>query len=135
MNQTNDQATTPRYSWVIYSAAEERTNGGRGYWNAFELRWTHREDATIFPADSIEGYALPMSLCQDRQWVDLSLADQQDEKGLCDALNGFCSDHGLHPQSADELLFELLSDTANASRILWLKQFQAKWEAVVESAA
>lgn len=32
--------------WVIYSAAEEQTNNGKGYWNIQSALWVSREDAT-----------------------------------------------------------------------------------------
>ncbi|KXS55061.1 MAG: Uncharacterized protein AWU57_564 [Marinobacter sp. T13-3] len=63
-----------RFSWegrmqVIYSPNEAATMGGRGFWNT-QHGWVDLEDATRFTREQAEHYALPMSLGQDRQWLD-----------------------------------------------------------------
>lgn len=136
MSQTNAQATTPAYRWVIYSAAEAQLNEGCGYWCKDTARWVDREHATVFPAGAVNLYALPMSLNQDRQWIDLWLADQQDEATLCEALEHFCKDKSLPFRSADDLLFEVIdTESSKHPNAVWLRHFIEQWEAVVEHSA
>ena len=134
MTQANTQDTTPNYRWVIYSEAESTLRDGCGYWSTESASWVSREQATIFPAGAVGLYALPMSLTQDRQWLDLWLADQQDEATFCDALEFFCKDKGLSRHSADELFFEVINtEGSNHPNAIWLSQFIEQWNAVVES--
>jgi len=53
---------------VLYSAAEETTTDGRGYWSITDC-WTVLANATRFTESETQGYRLPQSLCQDRHWV------------------------------------------------------------------
>ena len=58
-------------TYAIYSANESATQDGQGFWN-IRQGWVDEEDATLFTAEQADHYALPMSLGQDRQWVNLA---------------------------------------------------------------
>lgn len=51
------------------------------------------------------------------------------EEKLCKELEDFCKKEGLQYQSADELLFEDITDEQRR----WLSDFVQRWEYYVES--
>lgn len=67
-NESDDQTS---HFVAIYSANEAATLDGRGYWNIYS-GWTTEGEATRFTREQAAGYALPQSLGQDRQWVEIA---------------------------------------------------------------
>ena len=118
--------------WVIYSPSEAATGTG-GFWN-IQKGWVEREDATWYPSCLAGSYSLPQSLGQDRNWMNLNLADIRTEKGLSLALQTFCTANALPQQCAAELLSDPRTVLTSAQS-LWLEQFCRQWEAAVEAAA
>lgn len=125
---TESQPSMALDQWVIYSANEAATLDGAGFWNTGH-GWCHEEDANLFTREEVGCYSLPISLGQDRRWLNLELARQTTEEALCEALKQFCTTENLPLSSADELL---------AGRVLmpyqrrWLEQFIRQWCSVIE---
>jgi hypothetical protein len=61
-------------------------------------------------------------------WLD-TLPDT--EQSLCFELAGFSTLHGLHPESADEMLY---SDTLTPDQRTWLTDFIARWNTTMDAA-
>lgn len=127
MKQTT--MTDSNHHWVIYSQTEDYLKGDHGYWSAESASWGTREQATRFPTSAVGTYTLPTSALQNRQWMDLSLADLKDEITLSGALQRFCTDKGLPLLSADELLLSVIErDGSEHPNAIWLTQFIEQWE-------
>lgn len=106
-------------SWVIYSANESATMDGRGFWS-LEMLWTHEEDATHFPAVRVGRYSFPMSLGQDRCWLNLDLARVSSDEDLYAALAVFCKSQNLSGSTPEEILAQ---DGLEPFQAIWLSQF------------
>jgi hypothetical protein len=127
----NNLPLTPthiRHGWAIYSANEAATKDGAGFWNNRD-GWSLEEGAVMYPPEWVGHYALPMSLGQDRKWVNLPLARQTTESELFGALAVFCESQNLPHQSADELLAR---EDLKAFQSRWLEQFIRQWEAAMD---
>lgn len=116
-----------RHGWVIYSANEASTMDGAGFWNR-RSGWCLEEEADAFPPEWVDNYALPMSLGQDRKWLNLPLAKKTTETSLCKALHVFCDSQNLPQASADELL---AGHDLEAFQARWLEQFIQQWDRVM----
>lgn len=116
-----------RHGWVIYSANEASTMDSAGFWNR-RSGWCLEEEADAFPPEWVDNYALPMSLGQDRKWLNLLLAKKTTETSLCKALHDFCDSQNLPQASADELL---AGHDLEAFQVRWLEQFIQQWDRVM----
>lgn len=110
--------------WVIYSPNEAATLGGAGFWNTGH-GWCQEEEANVFSREEVGRYALPVSLGQDRRWLNLQLARQTTEEALCEALQQFCAAENLPLASADEVL---AARELQPYQSHWLEQFIRQWD-------
>jgi len=109
------------HRWAIYSANEAATNNGAGYWHP-RKGWVDEHNLQAFPAEQAGRYALPMSLGQDRVWVNLEPEHQPEDHTLATSLTEFCLAHDLPlHQSASALL---LRDDLLPYERLWLEQVE-----------
>ena len=119
--------------WVAFSASKANTEGA-GYWTE-TTGWGNLAAASEY------GYSVPMDSnlppdAQDSLWLNLRLAEIEDEEGLSTALAAFCKTHGLELKCAAELLYEQLNIKYKDVRVTaWLKQFNRQWEVLMDAAA